>query len=122
MFTGSQISPLSCNRSVVAQSNPFQAQRSLWSVSHNSASTASSILSSSISILLSYHARDPQVPRPTSDGYFGCTRAGALDRAPDGSVRAGAKLRGSVEPDFRKIWYSIKALRATCCLNAQIAE
>jgi len=58
LFAASQINPFSCNRSVVAQSNPFQAQRSLWSVSHNSAKTASSILSSSSSIPPCYHARD----------------------------------------------------------------
>lgn len=57
LFTGSPIRPFRCKRSVVAQSKPFQAQRSLCNVSHNSASTASSILSSSISIPQCYHAR-----------------------------------------------------------------
>jgi len=91
LFTGSQISPFSCNRSIVAQSNPFQAQHSLWSVSHNSARTASSILSSSISILPCYHARHPQVPRPTSDGYFK-----AADQIAEPAVAIARRMKSAI--------------------------
>ncbi len=50
--SGSRMSPFSCSRPSTFQSWPFQARRRSWSVSQSSARTASSTLSSLISIFI----------------------------------------------------------------------
>src|SRR5204862_427206 len=47
---GSEISPRSCSRSIALQSKPFQAVPVVLRLSHSRASTASSILSVSVSV------------------------------------------------------------------------
>lgn len=68
LLTGAPIKPFLYSRSVVAQSKPFQAQRPLCRVNHNSAKTALPSCPHRCS-RTNIITRGRKIPRRCSDGY-----------------------------------------------------